>query len=191
MRFARQWPRASCRYSGSQRPLRARALASRRHSIGTSLAGAPLLVPGAAASMRGALLRWCGERRIDPHIVGEFDDSALMKAFGAAGAGLFPVPAAVAGEVRRQFGVEPVGRLEGVEVRYYAVSVERRLTHPAVLAVTREARRALFAGGADHRDRARRQQELEIADAHEDLARWGGRRDACPRRVIARAAAGG
>lgn len=125
------------------------ALAARyRSGFPRSLAGAPLLLPGPAASMRGALVRWCAEQRIDARIVGEFDDTALMKAFGAAGAGIFPAPAAIADEVRRQFGVEIVGRVEGVEVRYYAISVERRLTHPAVVAVTREARRALFADGA-------------------------------------------
>lgn len=125
------------------------ALAARyRPGFPRSLVGAPLLIPGAAASMRGALLRWFAELRIDAHIVGEFDDTALMKAFGAAGAGIFPTPAAIADEVRRQFGVENVGRVEGVEVRYFAISIQRRLTHPAVVAVTREARRALFADSA-------------------------------------------
>jgi LysR family transcriptional activator of nhaA len=113
-----------------------------------TLAGAPLLIPGAAATMRGALLRWCAERRIDTRVVGEFDDMALMNAFGADGAGLFPAPAEIAAELHRQLGVEVVGRLAGVEVRYFAISVERRLTHPAVLAITREAKRALFAKGA-------------------------------------------
>jgi LysR family transcriptional activator of nhaA len=116
-----------------------------RSGFPRSLAGAPLLIPGAASTIRGALLRWFAERRIEPRIVGEFDDTALMKAFGAAGAGLFPAPAAIAGEIRRQFGAETVGRLEDVEVRYFAISVERRLTHPAVVAVAREAKRALFA----------------------------------------------
>ncbi len=121
------------------------ALAARyRSGFPRSLAGAPLLIPGPAAAMRGALLRWCTEQRIAVRIVGEFDDTALMKAFGAAGAGLFPAPAATADEVRRQFGVELVGRVDGVEVRYFAIAVERRLTHPAVVAVTREAARALF-----------------------------------------------
>jgi LysR family transcriptional activator of nhaA len=57
---------------------------------------------------------------------------------------LFPAPAAIAGEIRRQFGAEIVGRVEGVEVRYFAITVERRLTHPAIMAVTQEAKRALF-----------------------------------------------
>lgn len=109
-----------------------------------SLAGSPMLIPGGASTMRGALLRWLTDHRIEPRIVGEFDDSALMKAFGRAGAGLFPAPAAIAGEIRRQFGAEVVGRVEGVEVRYFAITVERRLTHPAIVAVTQEAKRALF-----------------------------------------------
>lgn len=125
------------------------ALAARyRSGFPRSLAGAPLLIPGAAAMMRGALLRWYAEQRIDTRIVGEFDDTALMKAFGGAGAGIFPAPAAIADEVQRQFGVEIVGRVDGVEARYFAISVERRLTHPAVVAVAREARQALFSEAA-------------------------------------------
>lgn len=122
------------------------ALAARyRSGFPRSLAGAPMLLPGPSASLRGAVLRWLAEHRIDVRIVGEFDDTALMKAFGAAGTGLFPVPAAISQEVRRQYRVDTVGHLDGVQVRYYAISIERRLTHPAVVAVTREAKRALFA----------------------------------------------
>lgn len=115
-----------------------------RSGFPRSLAGAPLLIPGVASTMRGALMRWFTEQQIEPRIVGEFDDTALMKAFGAAGAGMFPAPAATAEEIRRQFGAEIVGRFEGVETRYFAITVERRLTDPAIMAVTREAKRALF-----------------------------------------------
>ncbi len=125
------------------------ALAARyRAKFPQSLDGAPLLLPGSGAAMRGAMERWFGEQRIRPRIVGEFDDTALMKAFGAAGVGLFPAPAAIAEEVRRQYGAELVGRVEDVVVRYYAISVERRLTHPAVLAVSRAAKQALTADNA-------------------------------------------
>jgi LysR family transcriptional activator of nhaA len=121
------------------------ALAARfRPGFPRSLAGAPLLIPGTASTMRGALLRWFADQHVEPRIVGEFDDTALMKAFGAAGAGLFPAPAATLEEVRRQFGAQIVGRVEGVESRYFAITAERRLTHPAILAVTEEAKRALF-----------------------------------------------
>lgn len=112
-----------------------------------SFNGAPLLIPGSSAAVRGPLERWFSERRIQPRIVGEFDDTALMKAFGQAGVGVFPTPAAIAEEVRHQYGVEIVGRAEEVVVKYYAISVERRITHPAVVAITQAARQALFVEG--------------------------------------------
>ena len=128
---------------------RAAALAARyRPKFPQSLDGAPLLMPGGGTAMRGALLRWFDARRLHPRIVGEFDDTALMKAFGGAGAGLFPAPATIAEEVRRQHGAELVGRVDDVMVRYYAISVERRLTHPAVVAVSRAAKQALIVDDA-------------------------------------------
>lgn len=110
-----------------------------------SLQGAPMLVPGENTIVRGRLMRWFGERQIQPRIVGEFDDSALMKAFGQSGIGIFIAPSVIADEVRRQYGVEAIGRIDEVTERFYAISVERRLTHPAVVAVTEAARQELFA----------------------------------------------
>ncbi len=110
-----------------------------------SLQGAPMLVPGENTIVRGRLTRWFGERQIQPRIVGEFDDSALMKAFGQSGIGIFIAPSVIADEVQRQYGVEAIGRVDEVTERFYAISVERRLTHPAVVAVTETARQELFA----------------------------------------------
>ena len=109
------------------------------------LHNAPMLVPGENSIIRGRLMRWFGEQQIQPRIVGEFDDSALMKAFGQSGIGIFVAPSVIADEVRRQYGVEVIGQTEDVTERFYAISVERRLTHPAVVAVTEAARRELFA----------------------------------------------
>lgn len=100
------------------------------------LDGAPLLLPGAEASVRRPMLRWLEEHRIRPRIVGEFDDSALMKAFGEAGVGIFPTPALIADDVCRQHGVRCLGTAESVRESFYAISVERRLTHPAVRAIS-------------------------------------------------------
>ena len=111
---------------------------------------APMLVPGENSIVRGRLMRWFGERQIQPRIVGEFDDSALMKAFGQSGIGIFIAPSVIADEVRRQYGVEVIGQTDDVTERFYAISVERRLTHPAVVAVTEAARRELFAKGDNH-----------------------------------------
>jgi LysR family transcriptional activator of nhaA len=111
---------------------------------------APMLVPGENAMVRGRLMRWFGEQQIQPRIVGEFDDSALMKAFGQSGSGIFVAPTVIADEVRRQFGVEVIGRTDEVTERFYAISVERRLTHPGVVAVTEAARQEMFAGAGQH-----------------------------------------
>ena len=109
-----------------------------------SLDGAPLLLPGEQAAVRPRLIRWFDEQRIHPRIVGEFDDGALLKAFGRAGVGIFAAPSAIAEQVRQQYGVAAIGRTEAVTEQFYAISVERRLTHPAVVAISSAARQDLF-----------------------------------------------
>lgn len=106
-----------------------------------NLHGAPLLIPGEDSALRAPLLRWLERRGIQPTIVGEFDDSALMSAFGQAGAGVFPVPLTTAQEVMRQNEVVELGQTQEIRERFFAISVERRLSHPAVLAVSEAARR--------------------------------------------------
>jgi len=110
------------------------------------LEGAPLLIPGEGTNLRGRLLRWLAEQDIHPRIVGEFDDSALMRAFGQGGSGLFPVPAPIAGQICQQDGLVVAGEVEAVQEHFYAISVERRVSHPAVLAILEGASRELFAG---------------------------------------------
>jgi len=112
-----------------------------------SLHGAPLLLPGDKAALQVPLTRWLNEQQVHPHIVGQFDDSALMKAFGKAGAGIFPAPTILSDEISDQYGAEIIGCAEGVLVSYYAISIERKLTHPAVLAVSEGARQSLFLEG--------------------------------------------
>ncbi|THF59207.1 transcriptional activator NhaR [Pseudothauera rhizosphaerae] len=101
------------------------------------LDGAPLLLPGTEAAVRAPLLHWLEGRRIRPRIVGEFDDSALMTAFGEAGAGVFIAPSLIADQICRQHGVRRIGEASEVAQAFYAISVERRLTHPAIRAVSR------------------------------------------------------
>jgi len=105
-----------------------------------SLQGAPLLIPGEDSALRVPLLRWLERKGIQPVIVGEFDDSALMSAFGQAGAGVFPVPLTTERDVMRQYEVIELGRTLEIRERFFAISVERRLRHPAVLAVSEAAR---------------------------------------------------
>ncbi|MES1988588.1 MAG: transcriptional activator NhaR [Pseudomonadota bacterium] len=109
-----------------------------------SLNQAPLLVPSLDTAMRRRLMRWFDAERIRPQIVGEFDDSALMKAFGQAGIGIFMAPSVIASEITRQFGVIELGKTEEVQDYYYAISVERRFDHPAVAAIRDTAKQGLF-----------------------------------------------
>ena len=82
-----------------------------------------------------------------PRIVGEFDDSAFMKAFGQNGAGVFIGPTVLESEIRTQYGVKTIGRTAEVVEEFFAISVERRVKHPCVVAITETARGRLFAGG--------------------------------------------
>jgi LysR family transcriptional activator of nhaA len=121
------------------------ALAARyREGFPESLDGAPVLLPTTATEMRRMLDRWLDEQPFNPRIVGEFDDIALMKEFGGGGAGLFPMPSAVLPEVKRQYGVDLVARIPTVRVRYYAVTSERKLTHPAAVTIAQQAKNGLL-----------------------------------------------
>ena len=115
-----------------------------RHGFPGSLDGAPVLLPADGTTLRRQLDDWFTENEIRPKIVGEFEDSSLLKAFGQAGAGLFPVPSIVEGEVGRQYHAMPIGVVESVVERFYAISDERRVTHPAVAAICTAARTKLF-----------------------------------------------
>jgi LysR family transcriptional activator of nhaA len=105
-----------------------------------SLNGAPLLLPSEINQMQGRLLYWLDSLHIHPQIIGEFDDSALMKAFGQAGTGIFICPTAIANENMQQYGVSLIGSTEVVREHFYAISVERKISHPAVAAITETAR---------------------------------------------------
>jgi LysR family transcriptional activator of nhaA len=118
--------------------------AAYRKGFPRSVDGAPFLLPRRNSALRGALDEWFDRERIRPSIVGEFEDSALMKTFGEAGAGLFPVALPTAAAVRRKYGVREVGRAESVRQQFYAITVERKLRHPAVVAVVAQAARTLF-----------------------------------------------
>lgn len=96
---------------------------------------APLLVSGTDTSMRKRMMQWLDVKRLRPTLVGEFDDSALMMVFGQAGVGIFTAPSLIDEEVQLQYGVVKIGQTEEVLERFYAISVERRASHPAVMAI--------------------------------------------------------
>ena len=109
-----------------------------------SLDAAPVLLPTENTTLRRSLDAWFEVHRLHPQIVGEIEDSAVLKVFGQSGAGLFMAPSAVEDDVQRQYGVRVVGRIAGIRERFYAITVERRITHPVVLAISTTARHELF-----------------------------------------------
>jgi LysR family transcriptional activator of nhaA len=109
------------------------------------LDGAPLLLPSSGNQLRAGIDQWLDKHRIFPQVVAEFDDSALMKAFGQEGAGIFIAPAAIEAEVESHYGVVSIGRVDEVKEHFYAISVERRVLHPVVTAIMAVARESLFA----------------------------------------------
>jgi LysR family transcriptional activator of nhaA len=115
-----------------------------RRSFPKSLEGAPILLPTPEATLRRLMDQWFVHRELSPNIVGEFDDSLTLKTFGQDGYGIFPGATAVEKEICRQYRVQVVGRLDALKQHYYAITVQRRLTHPAVLAIVHAARRDLL-----------------------------------------------
>ncbi len=116
-----------------------------RKGFPESMNGVPILLPTEGTTLRGTLEQWFDRLEIRPMVVGEFEDSALLKAFGQAGVGVFAVPSVIQDEVGRQYGVEPIGVVEGIVERFYAISLERKVRHPAVAAVCIAAKSVLFA----------------------------------------------
>lgn len=108
------------------------------------LHGAPMLLPGADDAVRPPLMRWLNAQHIQPNIIGEFDDGALMKVFGEAGAGVFAAPASAANRIEQTQNVVNLGFTKEVTKKFYAISVERHLTHPAVVTISNAAKQALF-----------------------------------------------
>jgi len=111
-----------------------------------SLDRAPVLLPIEGTALRDSLSRWLKGLEIQPEIVGEFDDLALIKAFGQGGRGIFVVPQVVESEICRQYKVRCIGRTDEIVERFYAISVERKVRHPAVAAICQQARAGLFSG---------------------------------------------
>ena len=109
-----------------------------------SLNGMPCLLPSGHATVRRALDQWFDTVKVRPDLVAEFDDSALMYAFGEEGTGIFPSPTVFEEEFARRYHVQVVGRVKSVRQHFYAISVDRRLQHPAVLAIVTAARQEVF-----------------------------------------------
>ncbi len=122
----------------------ARILKRLKGKFPACLTGAPMLVPGVDTAVRSRLDRWFQANKLHPRVVGEFDDSALMKAFGQRDAGVFIGPTALESEIETQYGVKTLGRTQEIVEEFFAISVERRVKHPCVVAITEAARDRLF-----------------------------------------------
>ena len=120
---------------------RARGL---RAKFPASLHDAPILLPTQPSALRRRLDDWFESHELAPRVVGEFEDSALLKAFGEAGAGIFAAPTVIATEVCRMYRMAVIGKTEDITERFYAISAERRLKQESVLMITETARSALF-----------------------------------------------
>jgi LysR family transcriptional regulator, transcriptional activator of nhaA len=104
------------------------------------LRSAPFLIPSDQSLIQIQLLQWLEKHHLHPKIMGEFDDRALMKTFGQAGAGVFIVPSAIANEVAKQFKVEIIGSTEEIREQFFAIATEQRLSNPAIVAITDAAK---------------------------------------------------
>lgn len=117
-----------------------------RRGFPSSMDGAPVLLPRVGSTLHAQFTRWCERTGVQPAVVGQFDDSALAKEVAAAGIGAIVVPSVVVDEVRRRHALRTVAELDGLEERFYVVSPERRIVHPAVQAIVDGARGAYLAG---------------------------------------------
>jgi len=124
---------------------RPKLVAAYRRGFPRSLDGAPFLLPAENTALRRSLDQWFDAQGIRPLIRGEFADPALIKVFGQYGAGILAVRMAVERETREHYKVQLLGRVEAIRERFYAISLERKLKHPAVVAITAAAREKLFA----------------------------------------------
>lgn len=121
-----------------------RGAAALRRRFPGCLHQAPMLLPSRHSALRRRMDDWFDERELAPEVVGEFDDSALLKAFGEAGVGLFAGPTVIETEICRMYRTSVIGRTPEIRESFYAISPERRLKHKAVIAITDVARKDLF-----------------------------------------------
>ncbi|MFT6311450.1 MAG: LysR family transcriptional activator of nhaA, partial [Porticoccus sp.] len=110
----------------------------------TNLDNQPMLIPSSIANIHAPLLNWFEANDIRPIITGEFDDTALMKTFGRGSTGIFTAPTPIAKEVARDYGVSEIGSTTDILESFYAITVERKISHPAVIAITESAKELLF-----------------------------------------------
>lgn len=105
---------------------------------------APLLLPAKESEIRRDVEDWLKKRKIEARLVAEFDDSALLKVFGQFSNGFFYGPTVLEKEIEKQYHVKKLGRLSGIKESFFAITAERKIVHPAVAEITKEAKKTLF-----------------------------------------------
>ena len=142
--------RSGVAFFAAPRLLKAAGLTAQRarKTFPACLVALPMLLPSAPTALRPRIDAWLSEHGLAPLVAAEFDDSALLKAFGREGRGVFAAPAVLADEIAQQYQVQWLGTPDDLMEEFYAISVERRITHPAVAAITATARGKLFAARA-------------------------------------------
>jgi LysR family transcriptional activator of nhaA len=116
----------------------------RKHFPG-SLQGAPALLPSENMALRSAVEKWFDDHSLQPQIVAEFEDSALMDVAAAAGLGFSPVHSVVIGPAVKHWGLKAIAEAEDCSTGFFAITADRRLKHPAAVAITEHALSRLFA----------------------------------------------
>lgn len=132
----------TCGESWMAAPAMAKAL---RPGFPKSLHGAPILLPTADTAIRRSLDQWLDKQGIQPLVVGEFEDYALLREFARAGHGVAPVPDVLKAQFRKESGLASVGAAGKVQAEFYAISMERKIKHPAVLAICEKASKVFSA----------------------------------------------
>jgi LysR family transcriptional activator of nhaA len=115
-----------------------------RRGFPKSLDGVPVLLPTDDTAIRRSLDLWLDKHGVRPLLIGEFEDYAMLREFARAGHGFAPVPSILEDEFRRQYGFARIGLASGIQAEFYAITVERKIKHPATAAMTDKARQ-LFA----------------------------------------------
>ena len=122
-----------------------RLAARLRKGFPATLNDAPALLPSEHTVMRRSLEKWFHEKQIRPRVIGEFDDAALMNVMAADGNGFVPISKVVAAEAAVRYGLQEIAPIEACQEQFYAITAERRIVHPAAVAITKGARADLFA----------------------------------------------
>jgi LysR family transcriptional activator of nhaA len=119
-----------------------------RRGFPKSLDGVPMLLPTSDTAIRRAIDQWLARLDIHALVIGEFEDYGLLREFAHAGHGLIPVPSLQVDYFHELYGLVPIGVAEGVSVQFYALSIERKIKHPAVAVIVQNARRIFAESGA-------------------------------------------